>query len=205
MGGHSHVIAFHQSDGSRVWKSPFLWQAGYYEPAVGYGKVFIAGDDDQQYFLSEKTGALIGGYNSNGSYSAFALGHGSSFVCTKNDYVDGANELGCDGATLTIGRGRIFETDYSVLAAGSLQDGSVLWKIPFSPTPFASPALANHVLYAASGDHLDAFRASTGELLWNVNLGSQVGSPIVAERMVFISTADGVTHAFGLPASGTSP
>lgn len=88
------------------------------------------------------------------------------------------------------------------LDAGHMVDGKpkVLWQVDGFTAGYASPALADNILYHVDNSaNLVAFQADNGKQLWKYNLGvMQRASPVVADGKLFVSDVDGQFHILGL-------
>ncbi len=58
----------------------------------------------------------------------------------------------------------------------------------FKESAFASPAVADNMVYLGNYDRIYAFNAITGNNLWTVNVGipTETSSPVVANNVVYV-------------------
>ncbi|MDA1045231.1 MAG: PQQ-like beta-propeller repeat protein, partial [Verrucomicrobia bacterium] len=73
------------------------------------------------------------------------------------------------------------------------RDGKELWQIEGLPAGYASPVMADGVLYMpANNANLYAIDANTGEELWKHNYGTEAkGSPIYADGKIYVGEVAG--------------
>jgi outer membrane protein assembly factor BamB len=112
---------------------------------------------------------------------------------------------GCDGVVY-LGRspGTAVTTDYNSDGVQALNaaDGSTLWWQSSSIGNFATPTVANSVLYTAGcwdGNSVCALDASNGLLLWwDTPTSAGIGaSPIVANGQLYVVDKGGTLYAYG--------
>lgn len=112
-------------------------------------------------------------------------------------------------------------TPDGTLNARQANDGTFLWQTK-TAVPLSPPLVANNTIYITSqnslGGHVDAFRASDGNLQWSYQTQSLASQPILVEDgVVYVDTQAGVIHALrasdgkllwhftlGNPTNGTS-
>lgn len=74
------------------------------------------------------------------------------------------------------------------------------WSGPFDFNPIccSSPSVVDRVVYVGTGDnHLRAYRAGSGEQLWQADVGGgQVSTPAVSRGLVFVGSGDWTVSAF---------
>jgi|WetSurMetagenome_2_1015567.scaffolds.fasta_scaffold28173_3 outer membrane protein assembly factor BamB len=105
---------------------------------------------------------------------------------TINDFIESSPSL-VDGkayvTTCNWWQGHIYCLD--------IYTGSFLWNYSISDQLFSSPAVSNGRVYVASlNGRMLCVNASTGQLIWNVLLDTDImmqGSPVVSDEKVYIS------------------
>jgi outer membrane protein assembly factor BamB len=102
-----------------------------------------------------------------------------------------------------VGYGRVYVTNFAGrLSALDASTGKVMWRYASGRCGWASPALADHLVYETfigngeCGSHADdgeiaAFDASTGGVRWRRRIGPSESSPLVARRTVYVGDWDG--------------
>jgi outer membrane protein assembly factor BamB len=102
------------------------------------------------------------------------------------------------------------------LSAVNASTGATIWTA--TALTIDPPAVANGIVYAGAtngltsdgtfNESLSAFNATTGATLWTAPSGSfgnqaseefDFSSPVVANGVVYVGSADGNVYAFGLP------
>src|SRR5205085_1260828 len=86
----------------------------------------------------------------------------------------------------------------NVVSTGNVDTLDVMWSHKTGYTVYTSPAAANGIVYAGSGDgSLYAFDASTGSLDWSAATGGTIGSsPAVSGGIVYVGSEDWKVYAF---------
>jgi outer membrane protein assembly factor BamB len=88
----------------------------------------------------------------------------------------------------------------SILGPSNVGQLQVDWSGPFDFNPIccSSPVVVNGVVYVGTGDnHLRAYRALTGDVLWSANVGGgQVSTAAVSNGVVYLGSGDWNVYAF---------
>ena len=185
-----------------------LWQAKTSSPvskdgaiALANGVLYIAADNGVEA-RDANTGALLW-QQSLLTSSGLAVADGMVYVSTESYSVCG----------LDAGTGKVLWTYYtgynwypstpaavnnvvyagtgeSHLLALNAKTGKLIWKAATDGAVNFPPAVANGVLYVATGTgissgYLEALTASTGALIWEYGIGDQTRAPVVANGVVY--------------------
>jgi outer membrane protein assembly factor BamB len=187
------VYCLNAATGSLVWsyKTGSLVQSS---PAVFGGFVYVGSDDNSTYCLNAATGALVWRCTTGGA------------VVSSPVVVGGLVYVGSD--------------DYNVYCLNAAT-GSLVWGFTTGGYVGSSPAVVNGVVYVGSEDgkiyafgpalgdwwpmfHHDPSHTGTStstgpntkQTAWNYATGSYVvSSPVVAEGVVYVGSADNKTYA----------
>ncbi len=204
-----YVYALDASTGAPMWSYATAAQI-YSSPTVANGMVYIASTDKHVYALNAATGAPIWSYaTAGGIYTSPAVANGMLYVSSGPSVVyalnagTGAlvwvkhfgNTIGPSrtlsgtrgGQTVANGvlyveiqRNRFSTYDLYALDAGT---GALLWRAPVGGV---TPAVANGVVYVASGGLASALDASTGVLIWQSATDGGARSASVANGVVYV-------------------
>jgi outer membrane protein assembly factor BamB len=130
-------------------------------PAVAAGVVYAGSTDGNLYALNAKTGAKLWSYPAGGPvYASAAVANGVVYVGMNNGTSENLYALNASTGAL-----RWSDSDFG---------------------GFASPAVADGVVYFANGGGAEAVNASTGALLWSYTPGFQINaSPAVANEVLY--------------------
>ncbi|HLH35421.1 MAG TPA: PQQ-binding-like beta-propeller repeat protein [Alloacidobacterium sp.] len=174
----SQIVALSASTGATLWDYYINTSGvGSSSPVVADGMVFFGGvgDDNiaREYAVNASTGKTLWVYTiPDGSLGDTpAVANGVVYVNTFGGDVYALNET----------------------------TGHKLWDFAVSGKLFTAPAVANGVVYVRGGvpqpgiDNLYALNASTGAKLWSYAIGNYVGTPIVANGVVYVSNTDTTT------------
>jgi hypothetical protein len=216
--GDTQLWSFNAATGAVVWSAPFgsQWE-NYCAPTVANGSIYIDGgtyggmyafnqaSGSQEFFDSEPMcDEWTPSYYNNHVYSwvqgTFAeyspttgatdwsvnLG-GSYYTYSMNDSVAAIS----DGQAFLIGSNGLF--------AVNLSTQSESWQVSGN-TFSGSPAVANGVVYAISGDTVEAFNAASGAPVGTYTAGESLladPQPIVTDDSLIVASAD-KTYIFNL-------
>lgn len=147
-------------------------------PAVFNNVVYVAAD--QLYAFNAKTGALLwfgatGNMDLGYIESSPTVYKGVVYVGSTSKYLYAFNATGCGSASC-----------------------HPIWTTNTSNTIVSSPVVANGIVYVNAGSYLSTFNATTGALLWSVNVPSTTyawSSPVVAINSVYVCDNDTI-YAF---------
>lgn len=178
------VFALNAADGTLLWQQATSYFVGS-TPAVQNGIAYVNSYDGGVYAFDAGTGNLIWHDKLDILYfTSMSFAYGNIYLC------------GFDGAP--------------GLTALDAQTGNMVWFRGPVQCNYASPTVANGVVYVAwesleaIGSHILAFDASTGAQLWEQPIQSLIyGEPIVANGKLYITTYTGEVMAFGLNQDGS--
>ena len=174
--GDGNLYALNAYNGVLLWK--YTTGGGVHSsPAVFKGVVYFGSDDGNLYAVNANTGALLWRFAAGGPVGTPAV------YSTPNNLA--IVYVGCGDGTV-----------YSIKAS----TGGLLWKYATGASAFYfAPAVSRGVVYVDDEyDHLYAFNAVTGRLLWMNTLfapGYIRASSVVANGAVYIAAAGGGLQA----------
>jgi outer membrane protein assembly factor BamB len=96
-----------------------------------------------------------------------------------------------------------FNTMETTLSPTTASHLTLAWKAPTNSTAQASqPAVANGIIYSASGSQVSAFQTATGGLLWTATIGGITNfiSPIVSHGIVYVCASSASAGLYALDA-----
>jgi hypothetical protein len=179
-------------------------------PAIVKGVVYFGSQDGHLYALKAITGEILWAFHdTNGSlWSSPAVANGVVYVGSYYgvralDALTGAqiwyySTVWASVFSLNLLDGVLyFNSSDGVVHAVDANKGTLLWSYDIGPYDIGSPAVADGVVYSASGS-LYALNASTGTLLWSYpinNSGQAWSSPAVANGVVYVGSTDGTFYA----------
>lgn len=153
----------------------------YSSPAVAGGRVYVGSDDGKLYAFDAATGAAIAGFPQ--ITSAFSLIRSSPAVASGRVYIGSGDgklyafnaasgapvwSFAADSAVLgspVVANGLVFVNSVNQLYALNSASGSLVWSAPATGSiGYASPALANGIVYFGSPSGLNAY-SLYGELV----------------------------------------
>lgn len=188
-----------------------LWQARtstthdlWSSPAVKDGTVYVA--STHLYAFDAGTGELKFATPIGSSSATPAVGNGVVYVTSDGlsntlfalDAATGAQKWTAPitgGSSPALAYGSVFVGSDTALSAFSSATGGLKWSTPGVGSSWASPAVANGVVYAATspaqdGGRLHAVDASSGQPLWSSDaIGHGSSSPIVANGMAYVGAS----------------
>jgi outer membrane protein assembly factor BamB len=207
------IYAINAATGEELWS----YTIDYYvaTPAVANGVVYVGCSDGGVVALNASTGTLLWS-NTDPVLAPLSVANGVVYVSERtgvvnalnastgdqlwNYYIGSSAPLARDDASApVIANGIVYvssaftDTVYALNAS----TGAKLWSYTTGNSGFASPAVANGVVYIGSGDgNVYALNASTGAKLWSYATGNQVySSPAVANGVVYVGSDDGNFYA----------
>jgi outer membrane protein assembly factor BamB len=83
----------------------------------------------------------------------------------------------------------------NVLSPSNVPGMTLNWKFPTVGQVELSPVQSNGVVYVGAGFQVSALNSTTGKLLWQYTAGDFVGTPAVANGIVYTTSADGNVYA----------
>lgn len=170
---NDHILrAYDASTGELLWEVPGPTQS----PTVVDGVVYAADHLRSLWAIDAQTGrkiwvahAPLGGYG-------FGLA-----VADRTVYVGGSD---LDGT--------------SPIYAYNASTGALMWRTETGGAVDPTPAVANGMVYASSGDQLFyALVAGTGRVRWTADIGGlETSSPAVGNGVVYLGSTNGNVYAF---------
>jgi outer membrane protein assembly factor BamB len=197
------------SNGATV-ASPPSAQDLFYNPSAANGIVYAAGPGGQLVAINASAGTarwavVLGGANGPPAVSA----DGKTLFVSSGSFVDNVTAAtgavtaayylnGFSPSTITVSGSILYvkgdswdgTTWKTTLFAMSSTTGAVLWNSPtytgtLPPATFTDPAVANGLVVVGLPGALDAFNATTGQLVWSTTEIVQA-PPTVANGVVFV-------------------
>lgn len=166
-------------------------------PIIVGGIVYVG--TDSPYALNASTGDVIWQTGDHwGIYSSPAVYAGSLYTGDRAYNASTGKLLWnvtLDGANLfpTVANGTVYvnlqTTETKNLYALNASNGAKLWEVPAGAMDGSFPAVAYGHVYAVVGEGFSALDASTGNTVWSSSINSLVGSPVVGDGIVYISSA----------------
>jgi len=201
------------TSGSLKWK--FKTDGAIYSsPAIARGKVFFGSSDGKVYALDEETGSIAWTFQTDDYVSATPL------ITSKIVYVGS-----WDGNMYAISSddGKLlwkFRTGGGIYSSAAVFEDTIIfgsydgklysldkfkgilkWFYSSLDSVYhSSPVVANGIAYIGLGykNKVQAFKARTGEYLWNYPTGASVGAtPAISETNMYIAASDGKIYCFG--------
>ncbi|WP_432823246.1 PQQ-binding-like beta-propeller repeat protein [Trichloromonas sp.] len=179
----NYLYALNAGDGTRLWRyksgvrqfRTISYRGIRSSPLIADGVVYVGGCDGRIRALDAKSGRLrwLVDTGTEGSYASPTS----------------------DGGDLYVGSDGLKDSHLFALKADT---GEVRWKFPVPRQIYATPALADGILYVhVRDDHVYALRASDGSLVWKTPAAAPQGeaqvftdlsksSPAVAPQMVYV-------------------
>jgi outer membrane protein assembly factor BamB len=210
--GDSYLYAFDASNGNRVFRRSYANQwSRYYAPVVIGGAVYMAGGYyDGMYRFNATTGdsvwfAATNQYNEwtpavrnglvyayTGSYSPKVLVVNAGTGTTAYEIPDpdfSWNGWSMYTAPVLGSRDNLLATQAGRLVSFDLGGRRIAWQRRASYT--GTVAVAGGVAYVINGGELEAVSEVDGSVqwFWRPPAGSPMGSPLVTENLLFVSTA----------------
>ena len=210
--GDTQLWSFNAATGAVDWSAPFASQwEDYYAPTVDNGSIFIDGGYDggmyafnqasgsQEFFDNEpQVGEWTPSYYNNHVYS-WVEGTFAEYS-PATGATDWSVNLGESYNTISaISDGQAFLIGSNGLFAVNLSAQNESWQVSGN-TFGGSPAVANGVVYAISGDTVEAFNAASGAPVGTYNAGESLladPQPIVTDDSLIVASAD-KTYIFNL-------
>jgi len=211
-----NAYALRRSDGTEIWK--FKGKDSFKAtPTIAGDRIIASGLDHHVYCLS-KDGKLLWDHETGFEVDgAAAIVNDKVYFGGEDHYLyclnlsDGAlvykTLVGSVEGSITFKDDRIYLcTEEGDLFCMNPADGSVIWKARIGADSDSTPAVVDGVLYTAAEDGVvRAYKAATGELLWNyVTEGSHLyvgnekrgiwGSPVVYKDRIYIGASNGYLH-----------
>lgn len=215
------VYAFNAATGASVSGFPITVGTGASLDATvsaANGRIYIGSTDQKFYAFDAATGAPISGFypgypkDVGVVESTAAIVSGQIFFSVGNGSLWGLH--GINGADLSgfpvAGDGWIVQSspaigDGQVITTSSNHNvysrdpgsGALRWSTTLDDNIYASPVIANGLVYVNSGKSLVALNEANGMALWRASVFTfWPASPVVADGIVFIASIDGHLYAF---------
>ncbi len=216
-----YMYAFNRFTGERLWKTPIY---GGIAESVQYDEnklYFCSGFyDTKMYALNKDDGSInwtfTTGYSvcpnkpmlkDNAVYGAFWDGSNTGRLykinCTTGQEIWSISLSAgpWDNSVTTDGQGRLFLAIYydRTMNAYREDNGQLLWTYQLHAGSLSFNAYHNgRVFIADTMGYVYAFNASTGQLIWETNIGSScdISSPTLSGGLLFIGTRDYSDGAF---------
>ena len=183
--GRSFIAAFSKATGDELWRTPRSSKVGWNSPVairVGDRVEIVYSGQEQVQAYDPETGRELWTVRGN-TFEAIptpVVGHGLIFAAS-----------GRGGPTLAIRPG----------GSGDVTDSHIVWRAPKGSPFVPSPVLDGEYLYMINDitSMATAYRARTGELLWQGRLGRPrregfSASPVVVAGKVFFTSDAGETY-----------
>ena len=230
-GSDGHVYALDARSGARRWRAPTEGRVRS-SPAIATGVVFVGSFDGRVYALDLATGKLRWRFDTQGTtLESKSFGYDRRSIQASPAVVDGVVYVGGrDGRSYAIdasagtlewaiehdetswvigspalGDSLLFEpsSDARFVHALSRRDGREVWRRATPNTVWASPVLADGVLYGADGNYdgtgpgrVFALNPESGAERWVTTLPAPVmSSPAVRDGMLYVGCDDGYLYA----------
>jgi eukaryotic-like serine/threonine-protein kinase len=155
-----NVYALNATNGDKLWNYTTGGEVNS-SPAVINGVLYVGSNDFNVYALNAANGAKLWNYTTSG------------VVSFSPSVVNGVVYIG--------------SLDGNIYALNAT-NGDKLWSYT-TGSYVSSPAFANGVVYAGSGNNIYALNAATGDKIWNYTTGGSVLDPAVVGGVVYISSA----------------
>jgi len=218
------IYALDASTGSKKWEKE-ADQMVYSSPALTGDQLFIGSNDGKLYGLDKNSGQEVWSFKTRGGiymmspavkdnrvffasgdfdWSVYALDRTSGDLLWEHS-VEDIQFTPSYVSSPAVGQEEVFVVSgyaQQHLYCLRITDGSQKWKAALGPSTrygFASsPCLSDDTAYVVSAKGmLKAFEISTGRLVWEYDLGSDVlSSPSIANGVLYVATLDGKLHAF---------
>ncbi|MFB3890256.1 MAG: PQQ-binding-like beta-propeller repeat protein [Candidatus Bathyarchaeia archaeon] len=188
-----NVLCLTATDGARVWN--FTAGGAVRSPTVTDGFVYFGSKDGNAYCLDAFSGLKIWNYTT--WFNSAGPSHGYTWGNAVSD------------AAVAYGRVFVGSSDFDVFCLDA-STGEKIWNFTTAAEVYAAPAVADGCVFVGSYDgNLYCLNASTGAEIWRgaagvfspVNAAGSVGSPVVAEGVVYV-VGNGVLTAWGSPSAG---
>lgn len=207
-----YMYAFDAATGAMVWGYDLPAGAQYCSPTVVDNVVYIGSDDHKVYAFNGTSGTILWTYTTAGSiYTTPAVANGLLYVSSGPGIVYALNAgtgalvwkkqfgstigppkslAGTQGGQ-AVANGVLYVEvqrsgptyDLYALDAGT---GALIWRA--ASVGYATPAIANGVVYAATGDQISALNAATGATIWQSQVYGAARSPVVANGVVYVGS-----------------
>ena len=230
-GSDGHVYAVDARTGARRWRTPTRGRVRS-SPAIANGVVYVGSFDGSVYALDLGTGKLRWRFDTKGAtLDSKPFGYDRRSVQASPVVADGVVYVGgrdgrsyaIDAATGTLewavdhdetswvigspalGDSLLYEpsSDARFVHALARRNGREVWRRPSPNTVWASPVLADGVLYGADGNYdgtgvgrLFALDAQSGVERWVMTLPAPIlSSPAVRNGTLYVGCDDGYLYA----------
>ena len=229
FGWGCNVYALNAKNGLMLWNSSIsspYWQI-VSSPAVVNGIVYIGSCDHNLYALNATNGKQLWVYPT-GAYvfSSPTVADGIVYFVSEDENLYALNastgerlwscndtQCSVNGESVAVANGAIYYVSFDAdsqhifgvyLKALNASTGAQLWSSgPNNCQPF--PILMGNVLYVGGIDHLSAFKATDGSLLWDSPpTGNTLASPAYTNGVVYVDSTNCNLYAFGIPSATPS-
>ena len=230
-GSDGHVYALDARTGARLWRTPTGGRVRS-SPAIANGVVYVGSFDGRLYAINLASGNLRWRFDTHGTtLESKSFGYDRRSIQASPAVVDGVVYVGGrDGRSYAIdastgslkwatdhdetswvigspalGDSLLFEpsSDARFVHALARRDGREVWRRPSPNTVWASPMLADGILYGADGNYdgtgpgrVFALDAGSGAERWMTTLPAPVlSSPAVRDGVLYVGCDDGYLYA----------
>jgi alcohol dehydrogenase (cytochrome c) len=203
------MIAVNITNGHIIWSTPFI-QVGTvlnvtlpdtHDWDISWGSQFITSGTNKLVIGHDKYGDVMAMNATNGKplwwINLHSLYNGTVHTIFNN-YCAHDNHTIYIQNSPSSGKGTI--------AAFDLFTGILKWKYITKPV-ISSPLVTNSILFAANNSTIMALNKKNGQLLWQYNIGQQIGQggQSIGQGMLLVTTSNGQIVAFGLDPIKQSP